>query len=121
MRNMEERMICYLNFPNHRMHLAANCLQMILSGEAHDIYAADILYHKSCYTKFAPKPLESEEHVYSDDTVIANSLLDEFFLKLERSILYQKSAFVLSDLLKDLTRMFDEQSIPHISTKELKR
>ena len=75
----------------------------------------------TCYIKFALKPLRSEEHVYSDDTVIANSLV-ELFLKLKRSILYQKSAYLLSNLFKDLTRMFAEQSIPpiFISTKELK-
>ena len=36
---------------------AANRLQMVISGECHDIFAADVYYHNSCYLKFTVNPI----------------------------------------------------------------
>ena len=38
----------HLNNPNSAYHLAAKRLDLLLSGQSHDIYAADIYYHNHC-------------------------------------------------------------------------
>ena len=121
-KNLEDTMNCYLELPNHRMFSVANHLHMISSGQAHDIYAA-IYYYQSCYIKFALKPITSEKSSQPENISISKNLMDEFLLKLNRNILQLKSAYLLSDLLKDLIGMFEEQAIvpPFTSVKELKR
>ena len=48
---IEAQKIQILN-ESSNFYTAANCLKMATSDTAHDIYAADVLYHKSCCNKF---------------------------------------------------------------------
>ena len=47
----------YLKDKDGKHFAAANRLQMIISGECHGIFAADVYYHNSCYLKFAVNPI----------------------------------------------------------------
>ena len=38
----------------NKLYGAASRLSLETSGRAHDIFAADVLYHKTCYYKFIP-------------------------------------------------------------------
>ena len=55
-----ERMKMYLCDRSHRLYTAANRLELLLSGQSHDIYAVDIYYHQSCYIKFVHSPISDK-------------------------------------------------------------
>ena len=59
--NLKERMELFTQETDHRFLSASNRLLILLAGEAHDIFAADVFYHQSCYVKFAIKPLRQNK------------------------------------------------------------
>ena len=42
----------FLQDEAYRFYDAAKRLDILLSGASHDIFAADLFYHQSCYIKF---------------------------------------------------------------------
>ncbi len=48
-----ERKEEYIQDKEHHFYAAANRLQLVTSGQSHDIFVIDIYYHQSCYLKFA--------------------------------------------------------------------
>jgi len=95
----------------------------MLSG-AHDVFAADIFYHQSCYIKFAINNIAVEnETIIGDSEILASNILSEFLYKIERQIIFRKSAYLLSSLLKDLLNSYEEHASNHIidNTRQLKR
>eukprot|EP00794_Sanderia_malayensis_P012974 gene12974-14308_t len=73
---------------------ATRRLDLLLSGQAHDIFAVDIFYHQSCY------------------------------IKVKTSVIWDKKAFLLNKLLTDIQFLSEEQHLerPAITeTKSLRR
>ena len=52
----ERKNIVMVNKENHFFQ-AAKILHILLSGSAHDIFAADVFYHQSCYIKLLINPI----------------------------------------------------------------
>ena len=118
---LSSKMKEYLLNPESRCYSSALRLQLILSGEAHDIFAADIYYHQSCYIKFAIKSYSLQGKEIVEDE--SNLLLEEFYRKIEIKVLYERSAFLLNVLMKDLHAVFEEANLdsPIRETKTLRR
>ena len=87
----------------HRFHSAAQPLEIILSG-FHDIFAADVYIHQSCYIKFAINPVKAktvdEERVNKE-----NDVLSLFNYKIRTKIIRDKEAFLQNELLKDIATL----------------
>ena len=118
---IKERTSFFLKDKDSRFHIAAIKLNILLAG-SHDIYTADAYYHQSCYLKYAVNKIaENAESNEFEETSV--NILDEFLSKVERCIIFQKSAFLLSNLLKELMKLYENYGIcPLIdNTKELKR
>ena len=116
----------YLKDNKHKFYSAAFCLQALLSGESHDIYAAEIYCHQSCCLKFTiSTEYKSKNDSLEDDTLLyEKEILVDFYSNITNNILHHKSAFPLNDILLDITSIGMEygREIPPITnTKELKR
>ena len=95
---------------------------MKVSFEAHEFYAPDVCYHKSCYIKFALKKFSSLPE--KDLDLLQENILDEYFLQIKKRIIYWHEAFLLSDLLEDMKVLCEENNLdePVINnTRTLKR
>ena len=98
---------------------AANRLQMIISGECHEIFAADFYYHNSCYLKFAVNPIiqQVENERIQENT---SDILKDFFCKIKIKKVREKNEYLLTDLLEDLKNMSEENGtdsvVSHTST-----
>ena len=93
------------------------------SGGSHDIFAADVYYHQSCYIKFVLKPVTASENQIIIEKTLENDVLQEFLIKIERNVIYDKSAFLLSNLLKEFNELCVEQRVNNFinNTRTLKR
>ncbi len=95
-----------------------------MSGQAHHIFAVDIFYHQSCYIKFAIKPvpqrdIEEEEQKGKEDDVI-----NAYLYKVKTSVIRDKKAFLLNELLTDIQFLSEEQHLERpaiVETKTLRR
>ena len=104
----------------NRYYVAAKRLDILLSGGAHDIFAADIFYHQSCYIKFVVKtyvPVSNEETERSK----RDDVLELFMYKVKVKIVRDKEAYLLHELLNDVKCLSAEQeldvpAIEHTST-----
>ena len=113
-----------LDLKEHRLYPAAKRLDVILSGY-HDIFAADVHIHQSCYLKFStnsiqPKTNDKEqEKMQKQDDVL---LLFKF--KLRTKIIRDHEAFLLHELLRDIASISTEQGLedpPIHETSTLRR
>ena len=113
-----------LDLKEHRLYPAAKRLDVILSGY-HDIFAADVHNHQSCYLKFStnsiqPKTNDKEqEKMQKQDDVL---LLFKF--KLRTKIIRDHEAFLLHKLLRDIASISTEQGLedpPIHETSTLRR
>ena len=118
---IKERASIFLKDEDSRFHNAAIKLNILLAG-SHDIYAADVYYRQSCYLIYAVNKISGNAESNKYEETSAN-ILDDFLSKVERCIIFQKPAFLLSNLLKELMKLYENYGIcPLIdNTKELKR
>ena len=88
---IKERTSIFLKDEDRRFHNAAIKLNILFAG-SHNIYAADVYYHQSCYLKYAVNKIagNAESNEYEETSV---NILDDFLSKVERCIIFQKSAF----------------------------
>ena len=110
----------------HKFYSTAFRLQTLSSEESHDIYAADINYHQSCYLKFTiSSEYKSKNVSLEDDTLLyENEILDEFYSNITKNILHHNSAFLLNDPLldiKNITMEYGREIPPITNTENLKR
>ena len=114
--------VFFLKDEDSRFHNAAIKLNILLAG-SHDIYAEDVYYHQSRYLKYAVNKIAGNAELNEYEETLPVNILDDFLSKVERCIVFQKSAFLLSNLLKELIKLYENYGIcPLIdSTKELKR
>ena len=100
----------FLQDKEHKFHEADTKLQIKISSEAHGFYATDVFYHDSCYIRFAIK----EKVTFNKDEQMENlqkDILDQLLLSLKKRVIYQKEAFLLSDLLDDIKRLSTENGL----------
>ena len=118
-----ERKDEFLKCPEHRFYAAANRLQLLTSGEPHDVFAADIFYHQSCYLKFAVNVKYQREQLDNDDRDLGVDLMNEFFGHVRMKVLREKNTYLLSDLMRDILNMSEERGIcpPINHTSALKK
>ena len=117
------RKSAFLHDKVNRYYDAAKRLDILLSGSARDIFAADIFYHQSCYIKFVIKPVlqasnEETERSKRDD------VLKLFKYKVKIKIVRDKEAYILHELLNDVKYLSAEQelgvpAIEHTSTLKM--
>ena len=113
----------FMKDKENRLFAAARRLEILLSGQAHDIFAMDLYYHQSCYIKFVHSPYttkegEAEENRKEKDALAA------FLYRVKTKILRDKQAYLLNELLKDIEILSEEEGLnnPAITnTRTLKR
>ena len=68
-------------------------LDILLSGSAHDIFAADAFYHQSCRIKFSTNPvkLPSKNNLQKNK---AKDMLDLFIYQIKTKIIGHKEALI---------------------------
>ncbi len=118
-----ERKETFLKDKACRFFVAARRLNILLSGQTHDIFAADIYYHQSCYIKFAFSPFTKQEKEVDENKKV-NDVLNIFLYRLKKKIIRDKHAYFLSELLKDIEILSDDEGLesPAFSnTRSLKR
>ena len=90
----------------------------MLSGQVHDIYAADVVYHQSCYIKFCINPISSESEESSDEKGLKQKdALEHFLLCIKVKIIRQQDAFLLHTLLADLQAFYQKFDVEPEITK----
>ena len=105
-------------------YASANRLKMVTSGSAHDIFATDVLYHKSCYNKFTcillqQKRKRQQQQEEKDNKNKKEEVIRKFCKLIEQKTLNNKKAFFLIDLLGDISDLSKEPVAT--STKSLRR
>ena len=113
----------FLGIKAHKLNGAAKRLDILLSGSASDIFAADIFYHQSCYIKFVikavvPPSIKDIKGTRSED------VLDLFLYNIKTKIVRDKEANLLHELLNDVRCISEDHELepPAIdNTKQLKR
>ena len=72
--------------------------------ESQDVFAADVLYHHSCYNRFAysyeEKSTTKTERTNKEISVI--SAEEESKVLIKRKILIQKKCYLLTDLVEEM-------------------
>ena len=65
----------FLQDENHKFHTAAQRVNILLSGQSHDVHAADIYHHQSCYLHSVcnrPKKNVSDDAAGDEQSVLAD-------------------------------------------------
>ena len=90
------------------------------SGGSHDIFAADVYYHQSCYIQFVLKPVTASENEIIIEKTLENNVLQDFLIKI---VIDHKSAFLLSNLLMEFNELCVKQRVNTFinNTRTLKR
>ena len=122
---IEAQKIHILNESSH-FYTAANCFKEVTSGSAHDIFTADVLYHKSCYNKFIyillqqkrkrQQQQEEKDHKNKNEEVIRR-----FCRLIEQKMLNDKKAFLLLDLLGDISDLSDEEGVEPVAHLQISK
>ena len=89
---IKERTSIFLKDKDSRFHNAAIKLNIILAG-SHDIYAEGVYYHQLCYLKYAVNKIAGNAESNEYEETLSVDILDNFVSKVERCIIFQKSAF----------------------------
>lgn len=103
------------NVPGDKHEGAAKRLELLLSGQSFDVFAVDVYYHRSCYLSFA-SPYKSKETVMNKDeiakvNVLKNKVTEEFLKLVERKVIKDKEAYLMTDLLEDIKNMSTENGL----------
>lgn len=104
----------HLKDEKKRYYEAAYRLNLLLSGNVHDIFAADVYYHKLCYTNFARRKPDSDEFMKASlETQSKREELvkDRFIQLIHHKILRDHKAFLLVNLLDDIIDMSEEEGL----------
>ncbi len=91
----------YLKDPDHRFYVAANRLQIPISRGSHDIFAADIFYHQSCYLRLTTRVMSSSVQAKEDEETAKIDVMNEFYGIIRKKIIREKNAYLLHELLKE--------------------
>eukprot|EP00794_Sanderia_malayensis_P013459 gene13459-14844_t len=113
----------YMKDLSHRFYQVSKRLDILLSGQSHDIFAVDVFYHQSCYIKFALVKLQITGTDLNNEK--KQDVIQSFFYQVRTRIIRDKSAFLLNELLEDIKNIRDEQgllipAVKHTSTLKKK-
>ena len=109
---LEKAKANHLNNSISSYHSAALRFEMATSGAAHDVFAADIYYHKSCYNnfiKFTEEVSLSEHEIVKKEKM--DAVLYNFLRYLKQKIIMEKNAYLLIDLLQDIQDLSEEAGL----------
>ena len=108
---------------NNKFYLAAKRLNMLLSGASHDIFAADIFYHRSCYRNYVRTKEQSVDQEKEKLKIQKDNIFQVFFSKIRLKIRIDKEAYMLKDLLKDIEVISNSHGVETVvkQTVELRR
>ena len=114
-----------LDDESNKFPKAACRLNVMIKGNVFgDLSAADVYYHKRCYSSFTYTYRPTLEGLNTKH--IEDQLIDCFFRNIELKVLKDKEAYLLTDLLQDKKEMsveFGLQELPKrlIYTYQLKK
>ena len=102
---------------------------MATSGSAYDILAADVIFHKSCCNKFTyillqqKRKRQQQQEEEEDKKNKKEEAIRRFYKLIEQKVLNDKKAFLLIDLLGDISDLSEEEGLEPVgtSTKFLQR
>lgn len=101
--------------PGDKYEEAAKRLNLLLSGQAFDVFAVDVYYHKTCYTDFTrPTKCSKEEQLNNDETrlnVLRDKVRNEFLKLIERKVIKDKEAYLAKDLLDEFQVLSAENGL----------
>ena len=103
----------------HHFYPAKLRLELLISGQCKDIYSAEIRYHRSCYSNFVKVQSPEDEKIALTQELHKNTL-NEYLSKLEFSIVQQKNAYLLSDLLRDWMTFCEDRQLDSTITQSHK-
>ena len=121
---LKERQKAFLENYNLRFYDAASRLQILMGGNSHDIFSADIFYHQSCYIKFTIKKVDDTSPDEETNKNKEDDILEIFLQRIKSRIVREKSAYLLNELLIDINLISEEQGLevaPITNTRPLKR
>ena len=103
------------NVPGDKFECAAKRLNLLLSGQSFDVFAVNVYYHRSCYLSFAI-PYKSKETVLEKDqktkvNVLKNKVNEEFMILVEKKVIKDKEAYLMTDLLEDHEHLSTENGL----------
>ena len=103
------------NVPGDKYEGAAKRLELLLSGQSFDVFAVDVYYHRNCYLSFA-SPYKSNITVLDKEEMARVGLLkkkvtEEFLKLVERKVIKDKEAYLMTDLLEDIENMSTENGL----------
>ena len=98
-------MRCKLADKKCSLYDAAKRLEILGSTRDFDLFAVDIYYHKKCYSLFTKNSQSSNANLADHANELENKVTELFLRKVEVKVCKDKEAFLLSDLITDLTDM----------------
>ena len=95
---LKERQKAFLENYNPRFYDAASRLQILMGGNSHNIFSADIFYHQSCYIKFAIKKVDDTSPDEEINKNKEDDILEIFLRRIKSKIVRENSAYLLNEL-----------------------
>ena len=93
---------------------------MATSDTAHDIFATDVLYHKSCCNKFIYILLQQkhkrQQQEEEKDNKNKKEVIRRFCKLIKQKVLNDKKTFLLIDLLGDIANLSEEEGLEPVAT-----
>eukprot|EP00794_Sanderia_malayensis_P016352 gene16352-17996_t len=119
---LTEQMEKKISQEGDRYYEAAKRLDIFLNGTSHDVFAADVFYHKGCYGAFTYVSKESQKN---DETEkIKLKVFENFNDMFKCKVIQEKESYLMIELLKDLEEIsqdFGLETPPIRFTSHLKR
>ena len=88
---------------------AAKRLDILLSGTSHDVFAADVFYHKNCYSSFTYTYTKSQKEATTSE--LESRALESFDEMFRRSVIEDKESYLMTELLKDLKEISQDYGL----------
>ena len=111
---IKDAMTIYVDDEQHRFHKAAKRVNLLQSGQSHDVYSAELYYHQSCYRSFVRIPVNKLMAEDFDDEI---SVLNDFFTSIRLNILRDENAYLLTQLLDDWIHLCSTRGIVTLITR----
>lgn len=110
-----------LTSPGDKYEDAVERFKLLLCGQAFDVFAVDVYYHKTCYTNFTRPTKSANKDVAKDEEtqdelitrlkVIGNKVKTEFLALIERKVIKEKEAYLATDLLDEFGSLCTENGL----------
>ncbi len=88
---------------------AAKRLDIFLNATSHDVFAADVFYHKNCYSSFTYTYAKSQKKLSTSE--LENRVLQNFDDIFRRRVIEDKESYLMTELLKDVKEISEEYSL----------